>query len=260
MATPTENFVNVQWLKNLAQETRHIKHRSYELMKIQSNSRILDIGCGPAVDTIPLSEYIGEQGRIVGIDYDPLMIEVANQELAKIKTSKKIQHIQGNIFSLPFHNQEFDIIHLERFFQVFPRAAIDQIFAELNRVLKSNGRIVFVDMDMATLSVNFSDNELERKIINYFGLKLRPNGFAGRQLTEILKKNNYKEVSVEFMTHSFGNLTREYFLNWIISGVLDAKIITPDEAVSWNQELRKKVDDGTFLAHITNVLVSGIRP
>jgi len=78
MATPTENFVNVQWLKNLAQETRHIKHRSYELMKIQSNSRILDIGCGPAVDTIPLSEYIGEQGRIVGIDYDPLMIEVAN--------------------------------------------------------------------------------------------------------------------------------------------------------------------------------------
>jgi len=115
-------------------------------------------------------------------------------------------------------------------------------------------------MDMATLSVNFSDNELERKIINYFGLKLRPNGFAGRQLTEILKKNNYKEVSVEFMTHSFGNLTREYFLNWIISGVLDAKIITQNEVDSWNQELRKKVDDGTFLAHITNVLVSGIRP
>ena len=41
---------------------------------------------------------------------------------------------------------------------------------------------------MATLSVNFSDNEFERKVINHFGLKMRPNGFAGRQLIDILKE------------------------------------------------------------------------
>ena len=256
----SKNFVNVEWLKNLAQETKPIKQRSYELMQIQPDSQVLDVGCGPAVDTIPLSEYIGDEGRIVGVDYDPLMIEVANQELAKSKTTKKVQHIQGNVFSLPFQNDEFDRIHLERLFQVFPKTAIDQIFTELNRVLKSNGRIVMVDMDIATLSVNFSDNEFERKIINHFGLKMRPNGFAGRQLIDILKKNNYKEISVELMTHSFGNLTRQYFLDWIISGAIDAKIITQGEADKWNQELIRKVEDGTFLAYITNVLVSGVKP
>ena len=62
------------------------------------------------------------------------------------------------------------------------------------------------------------------------------------------------------MNHSFGNLTRQYFLNWIISGVLEAKIITQNEADKWNQELERKVDDGTFLAYITNVLVSGTKP
>jgi ubiquinone/menaquinone biosynthesis C-methylase UbiE len=256
----SKNYVNVEWLKNLAQETNHIKQRSYELMQIQPASQILDVGCGPAVDTIPLSEYIGYEGRIVGVDYDHFMIEVANQELSKSKTTKKVQHIQGNIFSLPFMNEEFDRIHLERFFQVFPITAIDQIFTQLNRVLKSNGRIVMVDMDMATLSVNFSDTEFERKLINHFGLKMRPNGFAGRQLIDILIKNNYKEISVEFMTHSFGNLTRQYFLNWIISGALDAKIITQDEADKWNHELTRKVEDGTFLAYLTNVLVSGVKP
>jgi demethylmenaquinone methyltransferase/2-methoxy-6-polyprenyl-1,4-benzoquinol methylase len=115
MTTASKNFVNVEWLKNLAQETKHIKQRSYELMQLQPNSQVLDVGCGPAIDTIPLSERIGESGRVVGVDYDAQMIDAANQELAKTKTTKNVQHIQGNIFNLSFQHAEFDRIHLERF-------------------------------------------------------------------------------------------------------------------------------------------------
>lgn len=260
MTAVSKNFVNVEWLKSLAEEAMHIKQRSYDLMRVQSDSHVLDVGCGPAVDTIPLSEYIGDRGIIVGVDLDLEMIKAANRELEKIGATKSIQHIQGSVFSLPFRDGGFNRIHLERLFQVFPKTAIDPIFAELNRVLASNGRIVMVDMDLATLSVNFSDNEFERKVINHFGLMMRPNGFAGRQLTEILQKNNYKDVSTEFITHSLGNLTRDYFLNWIISGAVADEIITQTQADSWNQELKRKVDAGTFLASVTNVLVSGVKP
>ncbi|NLF87946.1 methyltransferase domain-containing protein [Candidatus Bathyarchaeota archaeon] len=255
-----KNFVNIEWLKNLAEETKHIKQRSYDLLQVQPDSQVLDVGCGPAVDTIPLSGYIGDKGRIVGVDYDPVMVEAADQELAKTKISKRVQHIQGNVFALPFQDGEFDRVHLERFFQVFPKDSADQIFAELNRVLKKNGRIVIVDMDMATLSVNFGDNEFERKLINYFGLKMRPNGYAGRQLIEILRNNDYKEVSVELMPHSFGNLTRKYFMNWIITGALDSKFVTQNQADNWKHELDSRVKEGTFLAYITNVLVTGLKP
>ena len=79
MPMASKNFVNVEWLKELAQETKHIKQKSYELMQIQPDSQVLDVGCGPAIDTIPLSEYIGDEGRVVGVDYDPLMIEVAKR-------------------------------------------------------------------------------------------------------------------------------------------------------------------------------------
>lgn len=166
MTTASKNFVNVEWLKNLAQETKQIKQRSYELLQIKPDSQVLDVGCGPAIDTLPMSKFIGEKGRIVGVDYDPVMIEAANQELVKSKITKNIQHIQGNVFSLPFQDGEFDRIHLERFFQVFPKKANTEIFSELDRVLKSKGKLVIVDMDMATLSINFSNNEFERKIIS----------------------------------------------------------------------------------------------
>jgi ubiquinone/menaquinone biosynthesis C-methylase UbiE len=254
------NFVNVEWLKNLAQETKYIKQRSYQLMQIQPNSQILDVGCGPAIDTMPLSEFIGNTGRIVGVDYDPDMIDAANEQLLKSKTKKNIKHVIGDVFSLPFDDGEFDRVHLERFFQVFQKKSAEQIFGELNRVLAKNGKIVVVDMDMASLSVDFSDDEFERKLINHFALKMRPNGFAGRQLLDILKKNHYNDVKVELMHHSFGELTRSYFLNWITSGALGAKIIAQEEVDCWNEEQTRKIKDGTFLAYITNILVSGTKP
>lgn len=228
-------------------------------MQIRADSQVLDVGCGPAIDTIPLSEFIGAEGRIVGVDNDPEMLEAANQELIEHKIKKNVKHTLGNIFSLPFQDGEFDRVHAERLFQVFPKKSADQIFKELNRVLRSDGRIVLVDMDLATLSVNFSSDLFERKLVNHFELKMRPNGFAGRQLVDILKKNNYKDVSVELIHHSLGNLTRSYFLNWIISGALDAKIVNREEADRWNQELTRKVEEGTFLAYLTNVLVSGTK-
>jgi hypothetical protein len=89
---------------------------------------------------------------------------------------------------------------------------------------------------------------------------LRPNGFAGRELVELLKVNKYNDVSIDLIHHQFGNLTRDYFMNWVIMGALDSKIITQDEADKWNEELKRKVEEGAFLAYITNVVVSGTKP
>ena len=106
MPTASKNFVNIEWLNKLAQETKHIKQRSYQLMQIQPNSQVLDVGCGPAIDTIPLSEFVDDNGKIVGVDYDPAMIEAANQVLTESKITKKVQHVLGNVLSLPFHDGE----------------------------------------------------------------------------------------------------------------------------------------------------------
>ncbi len=71
-------------------------------MNIQAGSAVLDVGCGPATDTIPLSEYVGARGCVVGLDNDPEMVKKANQEIENLGLTKRIKHMKGTATSMPF--------------------------------------------------------------------------------------------------------------------------------------------------------------
>lgn len=254
-----KGYVSAEYLKKAAQDVKHIKTRSYQLMQIKSDSHVLDVGCGPAIDTIPLSNFIGEKGRIVGIDSDPEMIKKADLEIKQQNIPKPVKHLLGNAQKLPFADQEFDCVHAERLFQVLPQTASNAVFGEMNRVLKSKGRMVIVDTDWATASVNFSDNELERKLITFFATKMRPNGYAGRQLLELLKDSDYEEVTVEI----FPNITRDFnktpFSGWLTKEALENNVASKKELDQWNEELKEKTEQGTFLSYVSMLIVAGTK-
>lgn len=250
-------FVTSEYLKKVAEDAKLIKKKSYELMEIHADSQVLDVGCGPATDTIALSKYIGAKGRIVGIDNDPQMIKTANLELTQNKITKNVKHIQGDAKSLPFTDNEFDRVHAERLFQVFPKSDDALVFAEMNRVLRSNGRMVIADADWGSVSINFSDNALERKLTTFFAAKMRPNGFAGRELMELLKNNNFGEIIVEVIPFVTRDFSKTPFGDWLTTEALKNKIATQKELYQWNQELTKKTDEATFFSYVNMVIVAG---
>ncbi len=253
-----KGFVTPEYLKKVAEDAKFIKKKSYELMELQSDSQVLDVGCGPAIDTIELSNYIGANGRIVGIDNDPLMIEKANFELKQHNITKQVQHLLCDVQSLPFDDNEFDRVHAERLFQVLPRSVnATHVFSEINRVLKSKGRMVLVDADWGSASVNFSDNELERILLKFFATKMRPNGFAGRQLLELLKDHNYENVTIEVVPFITRDFKQTPFSDWLTKEALKNKIASERMLDQWNKELAKKTSEGTFLSYINMVLVAG---
>jgi ubiquinone/menaquinone biosynthesis C-methylase UbiE len=254
-----KGYVTAQYLKKAAQDAKHIKTRSYELMQIQVDSQVLDVGCGPAIDTIPLLEFIGEGGRIVGIDNDPAMVEKANQEIKKLKSTKRIEHMEGNVESLPFAEGEFDRVHAERLFQVLPEENTLRVFGELNRVLEGDGRIVIVDTDWGSVSVNFSDSALERRLVTFFASKLRPNGFAGRQLFELLKEHGYSEVAVEVVPVVHRNFLETPFSEWVPTEALKNKVVTREELDRWVAELTEKTARETYFSYVNMVIVAGTK-
>ena len=116
-----------------------------------------------------------------------------------------------------------------------------------------------VDADWVSASVNFSDCQLKRRLLTFFAMKMRPNGFAGRELLELLNDNNYQEITVEVFTLVTRDFSQTPFGNWLSTEALQNKVATKKEIDQWNEELTEKTTKGTFLNHGNMMIVAGTK-
>lgn len=82
-----------------------------KLTGLPQRPNILDIGCGPGMQTIELAKL--SHGNIVALDYQERFLDHLNDEAKKAGVEKCIQTIQGSMFELPFAKNNFDVIWSE---------------------------------------------------------------------------------------------------------------------------------------------------
>ena len=110
-------YVDSEYLKMLARLTKPVKQPTYELMQIEPGHKVLDVGCGPATDTIQLAPLVGSSGEVIGVDFDREMIDEANQKAENVNLDQWVRHQQANASSLPFEDGYFDSCRSDRVFQ-----------------------------------------------------------------------------------------------------------------------------------------------
>ena len=65
-----KGYVDLEYLCVIGNLLKHIKQCSYAFMQIQSGHKVLDLGCSPGTDTIPLAQLVGVNGQVIGADFD----------------------------------------------------------------------------------------------------------------------------------------------------------------------------------------------
>ena len=70
-------YVDPAYLDAAARLAAEGKERSYARLGLAPGERVLDVGCGPGTDTLPLAQIVGPTGRVTGIDRDPGMVAEA---------------------------------------------------------------------------------------------------------------------------------------------------------------------------------------
>ena len=100
------------------------------------SGKILDVPCGTAVFTADKWLKL-EQSGIVCLDYSIDMLQQAEKRVGEVA---HITLKQGDVGSLPFDNQSFDIVMSMNGFHAFPDKM--KAFDETCRVLKSSGKFI----------------------------------------------------------------------------------------------------------------------
>lgn len=112
---------------------------------IKPGDTVVDIGSGSGVDVLVASLKTGSEGRVLGIDITPAMIEKARKNINEASGKKDhIQIIKGRADDIPLDNSSVDVVISNGVINLVPdkRKAFEEIF----RILKPEGQIQIADI------------------------------------------------------------------------------------------------------------------
>jgi SAM-dependent methyltransferase len=102
---------------------------------VRPGERALDVACGTGILTRRLPALVGDTGRIVGVDVNPAMLDVARR-----LGDERVEWLQGDGTALGLPEAAFDVAIVQQGLQFFDDRGAGA--RELRRVLADNGRAV----------------------------------------------------------------------------------------------------------------------
>jgi SAM-dependent methyltransferase len=100
---------------------------------IGRGDRVLDVGCGTGIVAREAARRVGPEGRVVGLDLNPRMLEVAR------RIAPEIEWRQGDAAALPFDDDAFNIVVSQYAMMFFPDPGL--ALRAMWRVLAPRGRL-----------------------------------------------------------------------------------------------------------------------
>jgi len=124
-------------------ETR-ARMRSLELANIRNGEAILEVAPGTGMTFREILKA-NPDGRNVGVDITPAMLEKARLKAAKTRSSN-YQLLVGDAYHLEFPEGTFDLVMNNYMFDLLPEKDFIQVLKQFKRILKPAGRILLVNM------------------------------------------------------------------------------------------------------------------
>jgi SAM-dependent methyltransferase len=245
-------FLDVEGAKPAMQ---YAKRRSFDLLDLRAGAHVLDVGCGAGDDARALAGLVGPRGRVVAVDVDPMML--AEAERRSGGQTLPIEFRLIDVYHLDYPEDTFDGARAERTFLHLADPA--RALAQMVRVVRPGGKVVVLDRDIETRTMDVPDRGVTRRIVNFWCDSFL-GGWIGRQLPRLFREAGLVDVAVEPVTvvdTDYAAFDAQYNLKRVAQRAHLAGAITADEGARWIDALEKLAATGSFFTSMTNFVVSG---
>jgi len=118
-----------------------------ESFEKQDNLNALEFGIGTASNSI-MAQKLFPNHKITGLDVDVKVLEIARSKINNAKESIELIQYDGRQSNLA--GSSFDLVFSALVFHHLNKARKELAFKEIQRLLRNNGRLVFIDWGKPT--------------------------------------------------------------------------------------------------------------
>lgn len=127
------------------------RKKAIRLCNLNKNDKILDVCCGTGKMIKYACKTVGKNTEVIGLDFNQKMLGVANTKLNQSIKDYKFKLVKGDMLELPFEDLSFDCVTIA--FGLRNAENKLKALSEIYRVLKSNGRLVCLELSNSSLPV-----------------------------------------------------------------------------------------------------------
>lgn len=128
------------------------------LASLKDGETVLDLGSGAGFDCFLAANQVGENGKVIGVDMAPEMVEKAIENARK-SNYKNVEFRLGEIENIPVADNSVDVVISNCVVNLAPDKG--RVFKEAFRVLKSGGRLMVSDMVLLKELPDFIKSSVE---------------------------------------------------------------------------------------------------
>ncbi len=114
-----------------------------QFAKIKKGDTVIDLGSGAGNDCFVARHETGAEGKVIGIDFTPIMVEKARTNAEKLGFNN-VEFREGDIDAMPVNNDVADVIVSNCVLNLVPNK--QRVIGEIFRVLKPGGHFSISDI------------------------------------------------------------------------------------------------------------------
>jgi len=205
------------------------------LASLREGETVLDLGSGAGFDCFLAANKVGKNGRVIGVDMTPEMVEKA-REIAKKSIYENVEFKLGEIENLPVPDDSVDIVISNCVINLSPDKT--KVFKEVFRVLKPGGRLMISDIVLLKELPDPIKNSIEAYVGCVSGAIIKD------EYLEAIKEAGFEEVKI---------INEAYFPVDFIANDPTVKTIT--------EKLKITLEDAKKLvSQVSSISVYGTKP
>jgi ubiquinone/menaquinone biosynthesis C-methylase UbiE len=187
-------------------ESQRLERQADELMPdsaalldhvgLQPGDTAIDVGCGPRGVIELLAERVMPGGRVVGLDADPVHVEMAAKMAAKRGLSG-IEVVCADARHSELPSDSFNLVHARTLLVTVPRPA--EVLTEMVRLTQPGGCVVGLEAD-TEFGLCYPPSPAFGRICEIFTVAFTRNGanpHLGRQMAELYRDAGLEDVEVQ---------------------------------------------------------------